>query len=588
MALRGSIDDVPIVDVLQFVHLSGKSGTLALTSERGPAWVEFSHGNIVFARGPSTRTLGELLVESGALGASQVARAIERQRQDPARPALGRILLADKVVTAEKLAECVRGQIHEAMMDIANWRTGDFQFDQGNIEVVDDTRVDVAEVLPLLKLNTQFLLFEAVRLFDERQREQDVDAQKAAALAPTAGGGRPASHASPPAASSAKSGSPLAPGADLLFPALPEGPATGPRIVGEPTLPPPGRDAISLPEDLALGRSGGTAGILLVGFEKVISPVVSDALTHAGYRVLGHVPRREIERQFLGERRWPHAMVLLWRVHGEERTGESLASQLAPLERVATRHPGWSTVALVSRFDAAVVGRVYGAGARATLPIEPSRMAARDSVIEGLLSVVGQIWRESARNAYAQAAELRAWVQAKRVTAEMQRAMQKASIGLELMRVAANAFERATLFLAKDGDLIGLGAFGLTSSGAPMAESLRGLALKVDTDTPLSRCLVDRSAFVGPTRELGLGQLFFDIAGRPALDRGVLVPLVGSSRAIGVLYGDNGARTGSIRGIHAIEIAAAQAGIAYENVLLRMRLDGNRIPKPPEAEEATG
>jgi hypothetical protein len=150
------------------------------------------------------------------------------------------------------------------------------------------------------------------------------------------------------------------------------------------------------------------------------------------------------------------------------------------------------------------------------------------------------------------------------------------------MRVAANALDRATLFLAKDDDLIGLGAFGLTTGGKPMAESLRGLALKVTPATLLARSLTERTAFMGPTRDLGLGQLFFDIAGRPAHDRGVLIPLVGPSKTIGVLYGDNGLINGPIRSIHAVEIAAAQAGIAYENVLLRLRLDNSRARAEPE------
>jgi hypothetical protein len=153
------------------------------------------------------------------------------------------------------------------------------------------------------------------------------------------------------------------------------------------------------------------------------------------------------------------------------------------------------------------------------------------------------------------------------------------------MRIAANALDRATLFLARDNELIGLGAFGLTVSGKPMAESLRGLALQVGPDTLLSRSISERTAFMGPTRDLGLGQLFFDIAGRPVHDRAVLIPLVGPSKTIGVLYGDNGLINGPIRSIHAVEIAAAQAGIAYENVLLRLRLDNSR---PRNDTELTG
>ncbi len=578
MALRGSIDDVPIVDVLQFVHLSGKSGTLALTSAAGPAWVEFSQGNIVFARGPQSRSLGELLVEHGGLTKEQVHEAIEAQRRDPARPPLGKLLLARQIIAAEPLADCVRRQIHEAMMDLANWSSGDFQFDQGTIEVLDDIRVEVAEVLPLLKLNTQFLLFEAVRLFDERQRDKDA-AQ--AGQGPELPAGRektlpPAlekrERTLPPASEGALEEGREPPRAGPLWreiePVRSVAPGAEARIVGEPLLLPPGREA---------RQDGGrtlAGGILLVGFEKALSPPVTKTLVVHGYRVLGHVPRREIETQLLADKRWPAAMVLLWRLHaGEGATSDEVDKSLKLVERLVERHPGWSFVVLVSGGATKAVARAYATGARAALPIDPVELAREAEVREGLVAVVAQIWKDSARTANAQAAELRAWIQAKRVTSEMQRALQQASIALELMRVAAATLDRATLFLAKEAELIGLGAFGSTVNGSPMAESLRGLALTVAPDSPLSRCLVDRTAFVGPTAELGIGQLFFDIAGRPLVDRGVLVPLVGPSKAIGVLYGDNGQLPGPMRGIHALEIAATQAGIAYENVLLRMRLD---------------
>jgi hypothetical protein len=53
----------------------------------------------------------------------------------------------------------------------------------------------------------------------------------------------------------------------------------------------------------------------------------------------------------------------------------------------------------------------------------------------------------------------------------------------------------------------------------------------------------------------------------------VLIALVSPTRPIGLLYGDNGRLTEPLRGVQAVEFAASQAGLAYENALLRLRLE---------------
>lgn len=559
MALRGSLDDVPLVDVLQFVHLSGKSGTLALTSHRGAGWIEVANGNVVFARGPKTPNLGELLVGAGALNRDALDDAITTQRADPHRPPLGRLLVAAKLVTSEQLADCVRKQIHDAMLDLCQWTSGEFQFDQGSIETPDDIRVDVAEVLPELNLNTQFLVLEAVRLLDERRREEEAERATRPKLPPLPPAPR---HVTPVLPERRTVDAPLSVASRLLAEA--EGPRA-PRIDAQPTLPPPDGPAFPFGRPQPLNPT--TGGLLLVGFERSTHPIVMQSVARAGYRVLGHVPRLEIEPQLLGARRWPLGMALLWRV----READEVA-QRALIARVIERHPGWTVIALVSAADPKLPGRLYAAGARSVIPGVLDELC--DDVLDGIVAIVAQVWNESARAANAQAAELRAWVHAKQIASEMQRALRRENIKLELLRVAADSLDRAVLLLCREGRLESLGGFGLTGSGAPIAQAVRSLAVDVTAGSPLARCIDDHVAFLGPTSDLGLSANFFEVVGAPAYDRGVLVPLVGAHMTLGVLYGDNGDQQLAVRGVHAIEIAASQAGIAYENVMLRARLDG--------------
>lgn len=549
MALRGSLSDVPVVDVLQFIHLSGKSGTLVMTSGVASALVELSEGNIAFARAPTSRTLGSVLVQRGLLSEADLERLLAVQQNAADRPALGHLIVEEGLLSFDVLADCVRDQIHEAMLEIVSWRTGEFQFHQARLDTVDDVRVDIEELLPAVALNTQFFLLEAMRLVDE-QVSETLDASS------RAGGPHPSGPLPAPRAPSPR------PCVELSVAPVDASALQMPSEWAEPTLPPLGKSSPT-------GVRPRGAGIMPVGLDQPTLEVFAKALATRGYPVLGHVPSRHVAEQFLGARAWPGSMVLLWRVRGGERGNAD--ETLGLLTDTLLAHPGWTVVALVSG-SVELVARTYAAGARVVVPVR-ARGTPSEPLIYAVEAVVERIWRDNSKEADAHAAEMRAWLSATRLTNEMHRAGQRSSVALELMRVAAQVLDRSILFLAKGDSLIGLGAFGRTQSGQPMAEAMRGLALDLKPDTPLARGLADGAAFVGAPSELGLGRVFFELAGAPAIDRAVLIPLVGPSRAIGVLYGDNGNLAHSPRGLHTVELAASQASLAYENAILRRRLD---------------
>jgi hypothetical protein len=554
MALRGSLDDVPIVDVLQFVHMSGKSGALSLESSAGQAWIEFSNGNIAFARGPSTRSLGAILTERGLIAPGDIDRLLAHQLDGAEPVPLGRLLLQNEVVTAEQLADCVRQQVHETMLVIARWKTGEFFFSQGTVIVADEIRVSVEEVLPLVQMNTQHVLLEAARVQDELTRSGE-------------------SHMPPPTLTP--------PGANPFGPSM---------IMGEAVEETPASARILPAPELLLERKSSTGqpaanafsgGVVLVGFEKRSAMEIRRELTEARRRVLGHVPFADLGRVFPSTRRLPRALVFLWRLRGD--SDAALRDNLKQMETVIARESGSSHVVLLTGGVRGTIASLYRLGVRAVLPIA----ATVEAEMEGITSIVDQICKENTVASNAQAAELRAWQQAKTLTESMHQALQKANVALEFMRVAANTLDRATLFLSKRGELFALGAFGKTASGRPMAESIRGLAVQIADETPLARSLAERRVICDAPQKLGLGPLFFKIAGEPKASRALLVPLIGPSKTIGVLYADNGQRDRAPGATHALEIAAAHAGIAYENAVLRLRLS-NRPEGAGQAEPAWG
>src|SRR3972149_3023643 len=134
MALRGSLKDFGLADILQLIHFQGKSGVLTLEGERDKVKLFFVEGNIV--------------------------GAISSRRQEDAR--LGKVLLKKGLVDKEHIKNVLTGQITETVVQIFGWERGTYEFTPQAIAL--DTVGD--KEVPII-LDTQYLLMEGLRILDE-------------------------------------------------------------------------------------------------------------------------------------------------------------------------------------------------------------------------------------------------------------------------------------------------------------------------------------------------------------------------------------------------------------------------------------
>src|SRR5947199_41539 len=59
LSLAGKLEDVPLADVMQFIHLGRRTGTLSLRRGNESAEITFHRGAIVGARSATSRKIGE-------------------------------------------------------------------------------------------------------------------------------------------------------------------------------------------------------------------------------------------------------------------------------------------------------------------------------------------------------------------------------------------------------------------------------------------------------------------------------------------------------------------------------------------------
>jgi hypothetical protein len=158
MALKGTLKDFGIADILQLIGQQQKTGYLKLANKGEQVQVSFRDGNIVKAEAVQRNKrelIGSMLVAAELLTEAQLELALEAQRRTLQR--LGDVLVEQRVLSAEKFRQMVQLQTSETLFQLFAWKTGTYEFEQADVEQ-DPT---------LTSLRAESVLMEGFRQVDE-------------------------------------------------------------------------------------------------------------------------------------------------------------------------------------------------------------------------------------------------------------------------------------------------------------------------------------------------------------------------------------------------------------------------------------
>jgi tetratricopeptide (TPR) repeat protein len=158
MAIKGSLKEASLPDVIQLLFLGRRTGCLALADRQNFGTIYFDEGQIVYASIVNRRDrLGDIMVRSGRISADQLREAVDRQ-DDEREHKLGEILVDMGALPRGDLEQYIRLQIEEAVYYLFTWTSGTFNFEAG----VRPEREDF-----LVRINPEYLLLEGARRVDE-------------------------------------------------------------------------------------------------------------------------------------------------------------------------------------------------------------------------------------------------------------------------------------------------------------------------------------------------------------------------------------------------------------------------------------
>jgi tetratricopeptide (TPR) repeat protein len=158
MAIKGSLKEASLPDVLQLLALGQKTGCLSIADRSNFGYIYFDKGRICYASIVNRRDrLGDILVKHEKIVQAQLDAAIERQAKERDKK-LGEILVDMGSISQPDLERYMRVQIEESVYYLFTWTQGTFNFET-------DVRPERQDFL--VSINPESLLLEGARRVDE-------------------------------------------------------------------------------------------------------------------------------------------------------------------------------------------------------------------------------------------------------------------------------------------------------------------------------------------------------------------------------------------------------------------------------------
>jgi hypothetical protein len=581
MSFSGDLGQMSIVDIVQLMHASRKTGTLSIRGRRGECQLVFQDGFIVSANHcDDSIRIGQILVESGSITAEALSQTLEEQAElGPGghKPILAMLIETNRIDRA-KAYRGLETLIHLTIAEILTWRRGTFDLDMGTLDLSDEYRYFPETLHQEVHFHTEGALMDALRIYDEKKRDGSLWDEELSDEKTT-----------PPPLATAAPDSAIS--ADLLgldnlenlerripdvYLGLDDHAADHPlRRKAAPEA--PGMSAGDLAEierflnDLP-ARSGSAEEAALAVVFLSADPFMTHCLTtvcnREGFLVFASNEEEDLDLildQFMLKQRLP--VVVL---DGPDPGNPAFApDKVAGLRlRLGQNYPYLCLMQLSPPRSAP--GPLLSARETPvpvlTRPHRGDGSSAADLV--GFLTAFPNHVRHLVRH---QAS----WVamRLRRNLSELGEARDIPGMALVLLRAIAQTFPRALTLVVRNGELVPEKGVGMVQGHDHDPALVNGPRLPIAPGSTCDDVVQAGNCFLGASDDPALRDLLWPKIGAPRSPVVLLMPLQAQGKTVSVTYADFGSRDPVDLLLEPFEILSRQAEVMLENVLHRRRQD---------------
>jgi hypothetical protein len=588
MSFTGDLEHLPIVDVIQLLHSTRKSGTLCVRGGRGECQLVFNDGYICSANHSNTSVrIGKLLVDMQLISSEICEKALaDQQAAGSSRKPLIATLIEQGQLKKDDAFKGLKNLIEMTVVEMLRWTRGTFTLNVDETIISDEYRYFPEMLHQEINLDTQRVLMDALRVFDEQNRdggfveEEWMEEPSSTGIGTESGEG----------AGIELSADDLGLGdIDRLERKIPEvfasievvDPADIHRRAVADLLPEVEADEREKLVDFLLrfsAQSGGEPAEKAERSSRALVFISRDPL--ARYLVMSLCKPLDI-LIFTTDDQGDLDLIL----------GQSLNKGMAPLlifdlsdgstagwsrddlsrlrQEKKGSYPRVSMLQLALADDGEFSLQAYRDGVRAVLP-RPDREAGTAVLIRFFQTLMGYVKDYFEAQGQLSCGEL------KNDLLRLQGLRDAPELSLALLERVAVTFDRALTFIVRPGELIAERGIGIGQDKTQGPSQPFRFKIPLDTPSLFHQVLSEGLLYYGRSDdEVIAGQLLSRI-GAPRGGSVLLLPICSRGRALALIYADGPA---GFVPVDSLAILAGQAGLILENALCRRQIEKAASPE---------
>ncbi len=589
MSFTGDLEHLPIVDVIQLLHSTRKSGKLHVRCRKGESQLTFKEGNIVSANHLNNSIrIGKILLDMGVISQELLEEALLAQKKagPNCKPLI--VTLIDMGMVDERNAYKGLEQLIEmTVVEILTWKRGTFVLDVLPQGAEDEVNYYSDRLNEEIYVDTQRILMDALRIYDEKKRDGELTEDEELE----------ADDGSPADVEAGEEALPLSlddlglGDLDRLDTRIPEAftaledrdpDSARDRRLEEiaPHLAPEERETLAsfLGKSPSPGnasarperRDGHPRSILFYSADELSKYLITTTCKQAGVLVFATNEEENLEpiiAQSLAKNTLP---TLVFDVPAES-GGPFSPAQISDLRRRAKeKYPQIDIIQLVAPGDFTAFLQAYSDGVRAVLP-KPSLGAEiysfADETIQFLLAFQTFLRQYAAEQYDPLVVEL------KKSVKTLSETKNPPETALLLLQFVTLIFARAITLVVRGSELIAEKGIGVRADKGDGPTPLTGLRVPLAESSLLARTAESGNIYYGRSDDATLREHLFAAVGAPLHSTILLLPLRLRGKTISLTYGDFGASEPATIALDLLEILANHAESRLENLMYHKSLE---------------
>jgi hypothetical protein len=581
MSFNGDLEHFPLVDVIQLLHMTSKTGILSLKSPKGESQLVFHEGFFVSANHLNNSVrIGKVLIDMGAITHEQLNQALAEQKEaGRSRKPLIATLIEQSTIDKDTAFKGLETLIEMTIVEVLTWSCGTFSLDVAKDNVSDEYRYFPEMLQQEILLNAQGILMDSLRIYDEKMRDgtlskiffaeestgdtedQETDAEATEITADLLGldGLDMITRKIPDVFIGLKDCNPVDEHRQVVAHSLPE--ATIDRqeqLVSFLT-----GISVKAPSD----SSPPITAIILLTADELLSHTITTICKHENLFIFASDEEAGLDiviEQSLGRDLHP---VLVIDIPHEQDGARALAlvrQKVAAYPRISILISAccntWRSISM----DA------LGAGTRSIIP-RPCERCHEDLYVPTMIAFLSGIG--AFLKTILPVPDPEVGQQFIASLNQLKSLSEPPEIALAMLQFAGLQFERCLTFVVAKTEVIAEKSIGITSakSYGPTAPLLFRIPLEVHS--VMQEVVEKGRIYYGQRSDPVLTNILYKEIGAPRSPKIMIIPLISRGKVIAVTYADFGAKPVALPQINLLEALAQHAGSILDNALYRKSIE---------------